>query len=227
MAEYAVLKSFYNSTVWRKFRQMIIAERGSVCQGCGKIISNPIDCILHHTTELTPENYTDPFISLDSEKILILCHDCHDRIHSRFGYKPTCNVCIVYGPPFAGKKTYVRQSLHRGDIVVDMDMLYAAVSGLPYYDKPDSLLRNVAGLHNVLIDNIKTRYGKWESAWVIGGYADKYKRERLATDLGAELIYIKASKEECLERLAVDQDRQYRRDEWQGYIEKWFERYVE
>jgi hypothetical protein len=117
--------------------------------------------------------------------------------------------------------------MFRGDLVVDMDQLYAAVSLLPYYDKTDNLLTNVRIIHNQLLDNIKTRYGRWNNAWVIGGYADKYKRERLANDLGAEIIFCEVSHEECLRRLQIDHDRKFRQDEWKGYIDKWFERYVE
>jgi hypothetical protein len=116
--------------------------------------------------------------------------------------------------------------MSRGDLVVDMDRLYAAVSLLPSYDKPDSLLANVRGVHNLLVDNIKTRYGKWDSAWVVGGYADKYKREKVANDLGAELIFCDVSKEECLRRLEVNEERRYRKDEWKLFIEKWFEQYT-
>ncbi|WP_251032862.1 hypothetical protein [Bacillus sp. ISL-7] len=109
---------------------------------------------------------------------------------------------------------------------MDMDRLYEAITMLPSYDKPDQLFSNVIGIHNQLIDNIKTRYGKWTNAWVIGGYADKYKREKLANDLGAEIIFCDVSKEECLRRLNMDQDRIYRQDEWEGYINKWFEQYT-
>jgi hypothetical protein len=116
--------------------------------------------------------------------------------------------------------------MSRGDLIVNMDQLYAAVSFLPFYDKPDNLLINVRGIHNQLLDNIKTRYGKWNNAWVIGGYADKYKRERLAEDLGAELVFCDISKEECLRRLKLDGDRQYRQDEWESYIDKWFNQYM-
>jgi predicted kinase len=132
----------------------------------------------------------------------------------------------VFGSPLSGKKTYVRENMHRGDLVVDMDRLYSAVSLLPVYDKPNNLFGNVMGIHNLLIDNLKTRYGKWNDAWVIGGYADRYKREKLAEDLGAELIFCNVSKEECLKRLEQDEDRRFRKDEWKTYIEKWFSEYV-
>ena len=91
--------------------------------------------------------------------------------------------------------------MHRGDLVVDMDRLYEAVSMLHVYDKPNNLFGNVIGIHNLLIDNIKTRYGKWNDAWVIGGYADRYKREKLAEDLGAD---IEEPKRQLVEGLIQD-----------------------
>lgn len=226
IAKYSVLKSFYSSESWQQFRTAIIAERGPVCQKCKKVIANSFDCILHHTKELSPENVIDYNISLNPENILIVCHDCHDKVHIRFGYQPEHKVYIIFGSPLSGKKSYVRENMHRGDLIVDMDRLYSAVSLLSVYDKPDNLFGNVIGIHNLLIDNIKTRHGKWNNAWVIGGFQDKYKREKLAEDLGAELIFCNVSKEECLRRLDQDEERRYRKDEWKRYIEKWYCEYV-
>lgn len=225
MAKYAILQSFYASDPWINLRLLLINERGNKCERCGKIIPRSIDIIGHHKVELTPENVNDYNISLNPELIELICFDCHNKEHRRFGYKGERKVFIVFGAPLAGKKTFVKQNMCRGDIVVDMDRLYAAVSMLPYFDKPDNLFNNVIGIHNALIDNIKTRYGKWNDAWIIGGYADKYKREKISNDLGAELIHINATKEECLARLALDEDRKYRQDEWSKYISKWFEEF--
>lgn len=226
MAKYAVIKTFLASEMWVNFRLMLIAGRGNRCEKCGKIIARSLDLHGHHRKALTPENVQDVSISLNPSNVIILCHSCHDQEHNRFGYKPSKGVYIVFGAPLSGKAAYVQECASRGDMVVDMDRLYHAVSLLPSYDKPDSLFGNVRGIHNLLIDNIKTRYGKWGLAWVIGGYADKYKRERLANDLGAELIFCDVSKEECLRRLEVDEERRYRRDEWRGYIERWFQQYT-
>lgn len=226
MARYAVLQSFYASEAWIKFRLGLIAERGPYCQKCGRLIENHLDIIGHHKIELTPENVHDHNISLNPDNVLLVCFDCHNKIHGRFGYHKEKGVYIVFGPPLSGKRTFVKQRVIRGDLIVDIDRIYSAVSMLPFYDKPDSLFSNVIGVYNTLIDNIRTRYGKWNNAWIIGGYADKYKREKLAEDLGAELIFCDASKEECLKRLEMDEDRQYRKDEWRKYIDKWFEQYI-
>jgi len=227
MTKHAVIKSFYASRQWVNFRLQLILERGNVCAHCNKIIPKSRDLIGHHTVELTPENVNDYSVSLNPDLVEIICFDCHNKEHKRFGYQKLRQVYLVYGPPLSGKTTFVRQQVMRGDLVVDMDALYSAMTLLPTYDKPDNLFTNVRFIHNQIVDNIKTRYGKWTNAWVIGGYADKYKRERMANDLNAELIFCEASKEECLQRLAMDEQRQYRQAEWQGYIDKWFEQYTQ
>jgi len=203
----------------------LIADRGNRCQHCGRIIPKSIEIIGHHKVELTPENVHDYSISLNPALVELICFDCHNKEHGRFGYQAAKSVFIVYGPPFSGKAELVRQRMRRGDLIVDMDRLYEALSGLPYYDKPDGLFSNVIGVHNMLIDNIRTRLGKWSTAWVIGGYADKFKRERMADNLGAELIFCNVSMEECIRRLEADEDRQQRKEEWRGYIEKWFNQF--
>jgi hypothetical protein len=227
VAQYAILKAFYNSDKWLSFRNVIIAERGPICETCGKVIANPKDCeVDHYPTELTPENVSDANISLNPANVKVRCHDCHNIRHHRFCRQYEHGVYLVFGPPLSGKTSLVRENMERGDLVVDMDALFCAVSLQPEYDKPNQLLNNVIGLRNQLIDNIKTRYGKWASAWVIGGYEDKYRREALAADIGAELIFCDVSKDECMRRLETDVARQCRKDEWKRYIDRWFERYV-
>lgn len=226
VARHAVLKSFLASQAWQRFRLATIAERGSLCQHCGQRVAQSSHLTLHHTIELTPENVHDAQVALNPANVLVVHRECHNALHARFGHEPERGVWIVYGPPLAGKSTYVQEHKGRHDLVVEIDRLFAAVTILPAYDKPDLLLGNVMGLYRLLLDQVRTRYGKWHSAWVITGGADRYQRERLAEDLGAELIFCEVSREECLRRLALDEDRRYRQDEWRGYIERWFREYV-
>lgn len=230
MARHSVLQAFYNSDIWKSFRLTLIAERGVnglYCEHCKELMLDPRNITAHHKIELTPDNVHDHAISLNPELIMLVHHKCHNEIHGRFGAKKSRGVYLVYGPPLAGKKTFVNERMMRGDIVVDMDRLFEAVSFQPCYDKPNNLLSNVIGIHNLLLDNIKTRMGRWGDAWVIGGYPDKFKRERTADDIGAELVYIEASKEVCMARLAADSQRQHVQSEWRGYIDKWFDQYQE
>lgn len=227
MAKHRLIQNFYASKPWITFRMTLINERGNQCQACGMIVAKSSDMIGHHTVELTPENVHDAMISLNPDLVDLICFDCHNKEHKRFGYNSSRQVYLVYGPPLSGKNTFVKQSMERGDLIVDMDLLYGSVSLLPVYDKPNTLLPIVLGMRNQLIDYIRTRYGKWNNAWVIGGYADKFQRDKLIQDLGAESIYCSLSKDECLVRLEAEESLKHRKSEWMGYIDKWFEQYRE
>lgn len=224
-------QQFYKSNKWLKFRNMIISERGAKCEICGKHIVNSKSIHVHHITELTTSNINDVAITLNPDNVQVICHECHNKIHERYckGAKKekTNTINIVYGPPLAGKSTYVLEHMCDNDLIVDMDRLYKAISFKALYDKPEKLKYNVFAIKNLLIDNIKTRYGNFNNAWIIGGYPNKYDRERLSKELGANLIYIEADKLECYSRLDYCNDyRQNHKEMWQKYIDKWFENYI-
>lgn len=229
MAKYAVLDKFYKGKPWVNFRAVYIAKRfsedyGYKCDYCDEWIEKSNDITLHHKEELTPDNYMDYDISLNEDNIMQIHRGCHNKIHRHAGsgYK---RVFIVHGPPLSGKSSYVKRRSWPGDLIIDMDSLYEAMTGLERYHKPNTILNNVLGVQKLLIDNIKTRYGRWDNAWIIGGYAEKYKREKLVKELGAELILLEISHEECMRRL-MNSDRSKRAEEWTMYIEKWFENYT-
>ena len=90
-------KAFYDSKEWRVFRENLIIDRtssyGLSCSKCNKnILKEKI--ILHHKQELTKENVNDYNISLNPDNIEILCLDCHNKEHSRFGYKKSKGIYL-------------------------------------------------------------------------------------------------------------------------------------
>ena len=228
-----VLHRFYCSKEWKNFREMIIQDRskdGVKCEECRRFIFKGEEIHIHHTpVELTEKNYKDKMVSLNPDNVKMICRGCHDKAHNRFcgGHKRRERaVYIVCGPPMAGKTTYVRQNMESGDIVVDMDKLYEAVSLCETYNKPECLKYNVFAIKNAVLNQIKTRYGGFKNAWVVGGYANKVEREKLAVDLGAEIVLIDITKEECMKSLEHCMDyRQKHKSEWKQYIDRWFEEY--
>jgi predicted kinase len=219
-------KRLYDSDEWQNLRMLLIVERGRKCERCGKRVMKAKELQAHHKIELTEKNVNDYTISMNPTNIELICLSCHNAEHNRFTARKERGVYIVYGMPLAGKETYVLQNKGKHDIVVNIDRLFEAVTMLPAYDKPNDLLPNIRAVYNVLIDNIKTRYGKWQSAWIVGGFANKYQREKMAADLGAELIFIDTPKDVCLARLDADEERRDRKDEYRQYIEKWCEEYM-
>lgn len=215
------LHAFYCGKAWRDLSYRLKIERGK-CERCGWTPITKDDwqyLIGHHRKELTEENVDNPQISLNPDNIEIVCHTCHDKQHHRFGGRK--EVKIVWGCPLSGKTTLVRQMMEYGDIVLDIDRLWSAVTMQPEYTKPDNCRFNIFALRDNLLDQIKTRYGSWYTAYVIGGYPDKTDRERLAQSLGAELIYCESTMQECL-----DHRRESGRPEkWDEYIKNFWETY--
>lgn len=221
------LSNFYRSKEWTSLLQVIRNERlddegNIICEHCGKPIVKAYDCIGHHKIYLTEENYNDASISLNPENIALVHHKCHNIIHNKLSYSGR-QVYLVYGSPLSGKSSYVLEAMNEGDIVLDMDRLWWAVSGQSMYVKPSRLNANVFGIRDNLLEQIRYRRGKWSNAYIIGGYPFKGERDRLVDSLGAREVFIDTSKEVCMDRLLECTDRN--KDEWVRYIEDWWNKY--
>lgn len=228
------LSQFYTSSEWRKFRQIVISDRINKADGIlydefnGKPILQSHDIILHHVIELTMQNVNDYSVSLNPENIMIVSIKSHNEIHNRFGGRVQSwqrKVYYVYGAPCSGKSTFVRENMQAGDLVFDIDRLWSALSGQPEYVKPNELKPVIFNARNAIIDSIKTRAGDWQTAWVIEGGALIGDRMRRIETLGAESIFIDATHDECIRRLANDEDRRFVQEQWVEYIDRWFKDY--
>ena len=227
-----MLADFYRSKEWEQLRRRLMLERVNaegfiICAHCGRPIIKKYDCIGHHLVELTESNYRDASVSLNPDNIALVHHKCHNEIHEKTGCKQK-KVYIIWGSPMSGKNTYVQGVAKYGDLILDIDNLWQAISGRPRYEKPNRIKENVFHLHNQVLTMIAQRMGYWNAAYVIGGYALPSERERLAQRLGAECIHIDTTKEECLARLAACQDGR-KKTEWEKYISDWwytFERFA-
>lgn len=220
------LFEFYRSDEWARFRQMIIAERtrddGFIYDEItNKPILKPYDLILHHSPiELTEENVKDFNISLNPDNIKVVSFKTHNILHDRLGMRAR-EVYLVYGSPLSGKSTWVSENMSEGDLIIDFDNIWQAISGQPRYIKPKRLNAVAFKVRDTLIDAVKYRLGKWNNAFITGGYALASERERIAKELGAREIFIECDKAECIRRLEADEARDT--DEWRKYIDDWFE----
>lgn len=231
MKTFTSLSQFYTSDEWRGLRLALISDRMNprdgilYCEHCGKPIINLYACIGHHKQEITMWNVNDFSVSLNPENVMLVHMRCHNEIHARFGFMSQKKVYYVFGAPCSGKSSFVRENKGNSDLVVDIDLLWQALTGGDLYDKPDALKTPVFALRDSLLEVVKMRAGRWERAFVIEGGARKGDRERRIAMLGAEPIYIDTDKETCLRRLASDERRVNVQAQWQGYIEDWFSTY--
>lgn len=224
------LATFYKSKQWEKCirlirMQRVDAEGRNICEHCGKPIIREYDCIGHHKQVLTEENVNDTNISLNPENIALVHHRCHNKIHEKLSFNNHLKyVYLIYGPPLSGKSTYVKEVMNEGDLIVDVDSIWECVSGLDRYMKPKRLIGTVLGVRDKLIEDIKFRRGRWNNAYVIGGYPMISERERLTRVLGAREIFIDTSVHECLERAEQIKDKRRNLD-YQRFILDWKEKY--
>lgn len=217
------LSSFYTSKEWKQFREILLLERTTdggdlISDYSGKPLVNKFDIILHHKIELTEANVFNYDISLNPDNIMVVSHAEHNEIHSRFGYNRQ-QVWLVYGSPCSGKTTWVHNVAGRGDIIVDIDNIWEAVSTGDRYEKPGRLKANVFALHKCLLDQIRTRQGDWVNAYVIQSSPYLAERARFYDKFGARGIYIPTDKETCLQR-ALE-----RPTGWDKFVEEFWEKF--
>ena len=132
---------------------------------------------------------------------------------------PTTVVC---GPPGAGKTSYVRQHAQPGDLILDVDALYMALSGQPMYDKPAELLPFVIEARDAVIERLRQR-SRANHAWVITLAPTESERQPYAED-GADVVVLATPAEDCLARITADPERA-RWDGWTQLVESWWTSY--
>lgn len=225
------LAQFYNSEVWRAFRLQLMSERainGVIYDEYnGQPIYKSFDVVAHHKTPLTLANVNDFSISLNPENIMLVSHKSHNEIHARFGYTMNKKIYYVYGAPCSGKTSFVESVKGNSDFIIDIDLIWQAVTGGALYSKPDALKSVVFAVRDTMLEKAKTRAGNWERCYIIEGGALKSERERKISTIGCEPIFINSSKEDCINNLMRDNKRKDVREEWTQYINKWFEQYTE
>ena len=81
MKEYA--ESFYKSTAWQNTRTAYAKSKGGLCENCLSKGIYKSGEIVHHKIHLTPDNISDPSVSLNWNNLELLCRDCHAFMHDR------------------------------------------------------------------------------------------------------------------------------------------------
>lgn len=203
---------------WRRIRARVLREE-PICRRCGKVASREVDHIVPKELGGTDER----------ENLQALCKPCHSTktyvSDGSFGRPVLQRVIVVCGPPAAGKSTYVANRASVGDLVVDVDRIFEALSGQPYYDKPGALLPFVLAARDAVLSRLE-RPSPVGRAWIITGGADSRERERLERTFKAHVVVLETSTEECLRRLRQDPRRANRAGEWEPLIRDWWRLYT-
>ena len=225
------LQQFYNSDVWRSLRLQLMSERTKngvlYDEFNGEPLTKSFDVIAHHKQEITLSNVNDFSISLNPDNIMLVSHRSHNEIHARYGFSNNKKVYYVYGAPCSGKTSFVLACKGNSDLIIDIDLIWQCLTGGAKYEKPDALKSAVFSVRDLLFEKAKTRAGNWQRCYIIEGGASKTERERRIAALGAESVFVKATRAECINNLMQDEERANVREQWLDYINKWFDTYTE
>ena len=74
---------FYHSKAWQDVRSFVWDRAHGLCERClARGEYKPAD-VVHHKIPLSPSNMDDPDISLNPDRLIALCHECHTEEHKR------------------------------------------------------------------------------------------------------------------------------------------------
>lgn len=208
---------------WQQIRAAVLAHE-PICRGCRARRATEVDHIIPLKRGGTN----------DLSNLQPLCRSCHRKKtrseSQRITLRPIPTmgrsmipVTVVCGPPGSGKTTYVRERAEHGDLIVDLDAIYAALSGLDPYDKPDALLPFVLTARDAIIARL-AQHSDVRHAWLITSGADATQRDQFAHQLGASVVVLDVDAAECLRRIEADPDRQGKRP-WARLVREWWETY--
>lgn len=126
-------------------------------------------------------------------------------------------VYLIYGSPCSGKTTYVKEHFKAGDIVCDVDRLYAALCFNEEH-KEELYAQEVAKeLNKSLLDIVRDRIGHWKNAYVVSLANTPEKLQKAMERVNADqAIYIDTPYEVCMERA---KERPFY---FEFLIEEWF-----
>ena len=235
-------KKFYASKAWKACRASYILQQHGICERCGRVGEE-----VHHIKPITPQNITDPNITLNHDNLMLLCKDCHFQIHekrkkagkpvreSELRYMfdengnivPKGRVIVVWGSPASGKSTYVVKHMKHMDIRVDMDEISKCFTLTSTNDADIEAVRDylsfTMAVREAVYKLIENNAGGFGTAWIITSEPIKSKREELIKRFNAEEIHIQTTVDEALARMEADSKRE-NKEQQRKVIMRYFER---
>lgn len=231
-------QKFYNSIAWNRFSRSV-REEEVFCQFC---LSKGRKTFATQVDHIVPLRVSFDW-RLSRDNVQSLCDRCHNVKRAAEGRYymslkdsvATKPVYLVIGPPGSGKTSFVRMNKKRDDLIIDLDLLYAAITGLREHDKPTSLLNVVLSIRNALIAKIISLPSQDRPAVWIVATAPRRDERKVYKEIfpGLKTIVMKSEKITCeknilnraKELFTKDLDVSNYYDKLKSVIEDWYDEY--
>jgi 5-methylcytosine-specific restriction endonuclease McrA len=134
---------------------------------------------------------------------------------------------VIAGPPGAGKTLFVSRQAKPGELVVDLDVIKAELSGLPLYGAEHEEWRERAMRErNKRLVGLCYPDCRYPAAWLISSLPLASDR-RWWKDLGARVFLLRPTVEKTLANLAMDKRRsEARRAEHMRVAVDWYKKHT-
>ncbi|PRY10297.1 HNH endonuclease [Pontibacter ummariensis] len=216
--------SLYDSARWRKLRVQHFMEY-PLCVHCEEAGRASLAVILDH---IIPHRIDKSIDFFDRRNHQGLCNSCHNkksalerRVYDYQSGSFLGEVTVVYGPPGSGKTTWAgRQG---PDLLIDMDVIWMDVTGLGWYEKPESYLPQVYQARDQQIDSI-VQLRKGQKAIVVTTNLSVYKIQEAVLRYKPKLVRMEVTEEECIERIMKDHRRQDKQHHI-ALVHEWFKKH--
>ena len=130
-------------------------------------------------------------------------------------------VTIVCGAPGSGKTYWATRQMKWGDLMLDIDLMFEAITGLPMYDKPLPLLPVVLAMRDAVLAQL-ARPNQVQRAFIITATTKHSEIAAMVRKTGARVVVMETSSLMCLKRISTDERRCNKLEQWQALVQRWF-----
>jgi 5-methylcytosine-specific restriction endonuclease McrA len=228
---------------WRELRASFVADNPTCSvEGCGK---PTVDVDHIRDVRAHPES------RLDRSNLRPYCHAHHaqrtareqgfarpreakegPRVSTRGSLLPDwlrpsrVPLRLVCGPPAAGKAAYVEERSTFTEIVLDLDVIRADLSGMAIYQPGYAWLNEAIRHRNSVLGSLSSPYVKLGGAWLIVPAPKADTRAWWRTKLRPLSVVVLATPaEECHRRIDADPRRALVRDQHHAAVDRWWAEY--
>lgn len=120
--------------------------------------------------------------------------------------KPRIPVTVICGPPGSGKSTYALEHAGPNDLIIDLDIIRAQLSGTPLYSAGDGWTSLALDKRNEMLKALATDT-KHEHCWFIVSAPTQDERKTWASKLNADVVLLDVPLHECVFRIRRDERR--------------------
>lgn len=134
---------------------------------------------------------------------------------------------VVAGPPGAGKSTWVEKRRRAGDVILDRDRLWAALSGEPSHTKPSGLFPLVDAAFNAVLRKMESARVEesLRTVWVVTGAAKRGERQAYRDRFDAEIMVFEIQPNSCLKRITMGHEKRGTVEAWSPVVHRWWREY--